>query len=65
MLAPVVLLGVVALLGLWLSRHSPNIRGWIVAAALALAVINVGLGVWAGNLGGQGRHTQVRAGFSK
>jgi uncharacterized membrane protein len=65
MLAPVVLLGVIALLGLWLSRHSPNIRSWIVAAALALAVISVGLGMWAGNLGGQVRNTEVRAGLSK
>jgi uncharacterized membrane protein len=65
MLVAVVLLGVVALLSLWLSRHSPNIRGWIVAAALALAVISAGLGMWAGNLGGQVRHTEVRAGFSK
>ena len=64
MLAPVVLLGVVALLSLWLSRHSPNIRGWIVVAALALAVISVGLGMWAGNLGGQVHHTEVRAGYS-
>jgi len=42
-----------------------NIRGRIVAAPLALAVISVGLGMWAGNLGGQVRHTEVRAGFSK
>jgi hypothetical protein len=35
------------------------------AAALALAMIGAGLGMWAGNLGGQVRHTEVRAGFSK
>lgn len=65
MLVAVVLLGMVAFLSLWLSRHSPNIRGWIVAAVLALSVISSGLGMWAGNLGGQVRHTEVRAGFSK
>ncbi len=64
-LVAVVLLGVVALLSLWLSRRSPNIPGWMVAAALALAVISTGLGMWTGNLGGQVRHTEVRADFSK
>lgn len=59
------LLGAVALLSLWLSRHSPNIQGWMVAAALALAVAGTGLGMWTGNLGGQIRHTEVRADFSK
>ena len=65
MLVAVALLGVVALMSLWLSRHSPNIRGWIVAMSLALAVISVGLGMWAGNLGGQVRHTEVRESFYK
>ncbi len=64
-LVAVVLLGAVALLSLWLSRRSPNIRGWMVAAVLVLAVISTGLGMWAGNLGGQVRHTEVRADFSK
>ncbi len=64
-LVAVVLLGAVALLSLWLSRHSSNIQGWMVAATLALAVISTGLGTWTGNLGGQIRHTEVRVDFSK
>jgi hypothetical protein len=36
----------------------------IVAAALALAMVSAELGMWVGNLGGQVRHTEVRAGFS-
>jgi hypothetical protein len=38
---------------------------WEAKFRVALAVISVELEVWAGNLGGQVRNTEVRAGLSK
>ena len=58
------ILGAVSLLSLWLSRRSREIKSWMALVALALAVIGSGLGMWTGALGGQVRHTEVRAGFS-
>lgn len=64
-LVTIEILGAVALLSLWLSRRSPDTRRWLVFVVLALAVIAGGLGIWTGDLGGQVRHTEVRAGLSK
>jgi uncharacterized membrane protein len=64
-LVTIEILGAVALLNLWWSRRSPDTRRWLVLVVLALAVIASGLGMWTGNLGGQVRHTEVRAGLSK
>jgi uncharacterized membrane protein len=58
-------LGAVALLSLSLSRRSPDTRRWLVFVVLALAVLAAGLGMWTGNLGGQVRHTEIRASVSK
>src|SRR4029450_3168078 len=59
------ILGAVALLGLWLSRRSPDTRRWLGCVVLALAVLAGGLGIWTGNLGGQVRHTEARASVSR
>lgn len=64
-LLAVVLLGIASFLSLWLTRDSPGIRPWMVRVVLALAVISAGLGVWTGNLGGQIRHPEIRAGSMK
>jgi hypothetical protein len=55
------LLGVASLVGLWFSRKGQPLAGWLLATVLVLAVISSGLGVWTGGLGGQIRHTEVRA----
>ncbi len=64
-LVAIELLGAVALWGLWGWQSAPGMAGWMLYTVLALAVISSGLGVWTGSLGGQVRHTEVRAGFSK
>ena len=56
------LLGAVSLLSLWLSRKAERIAGWMLVSVLLLALISSGLGIWTGGLGGQIRHTEVRAG---
>jgi len=65
MLLAVVLLGAVALLSLRLSRRSQPVPQWIKTAVFVLATISSGLGVWTGSLGGQIRHSEVQADFSK
>ncbi len=55
------LLGVASLLALWFSRKGQTLAGWLLITVLALAVISSGLGVWTGGLGGQIRHTEIRA----
>jgi hypothetical protein len=59
------LLGAASLLSLWLLRRAVAIKGWMMIAVLVLALISSGLAVWTGGLGGQIRHTEVRAGFSQ
>jgi uncharacterized membrane protein len=56
--------GVVALAGLILFRHAEKLPGWIVAATLVLSIATSGLMGWTANLGGQIRHTEIRAGFT-
>ena len=55
------LLGVASLLGLWFSREGQSLAGWLLVTVLVLAVISGGLAVWTGGLGGQIRHTEIRA----
>jgi hypothetical protein len=55
------LLGVASLVALWFSRKGQTLAGWLVVTVLALAVISSGLAVWTGGLGGQIRHTEIRA----
>lgn len=60
------ILGAVSLLSLWLSRRSrQEFRRWMTLGVLILAMISSGLGAWTGAIGGQIRHTEVRAGFAK
>jgi hypothetical protein len=56
--------GVVALAGLILFRRAERLPGWIVAATLVLFLATSGLMGWTANLGGQIRHTEIRAGFT-
>jgi uncharacterized membrane protein len=55
-------LGFVALLGLFFLRRSGNIPQWIVSAVLVLSMITTAVIGFAANLGGQIRHTEIRAG---
>ena len=60
------ILGAVSLLSLWLSwRSRQELRSWMTLGVLILAIISSGLGAWTGSIGGQIRHTEVRAGFAK
>jgi uncharacterized membrane protein len=56
--------GVVALAGLILFRRAERLPGWVVAVALVLSLATSVLMGWAANLGGQIRHTEIRAGFT-
>ena len=55
------LLGAAALLSLWLSRKAQLVAGWMFILMLVLALISSALAVWTGGLGGQVRHTEIRA----
>lgn len=55
--------GVVALAGLILFRRAEKLPRWIVAATLVLSLATSGLMGWTANLGGQTRHTEIRADF--
>ena len=55
------LLGVASLLSLWFSRKGQTLAGWLLVSVLVLAVISSGLAIWTGGLGGQIRHTEIRA----
>ena len=60
------ILGAVSLLSLFLSwRSRRELKTWMTLAVLLLAMIGSGLGAWTGSIGGQIRHTEVRAGFGK
>jgi uncharacterized membrane protein len=56
--------GVVALAGLILFRRTEKLPGWIVSAMLVLSLATSGLMGWTANLGGQIRHTEIRAVFT-
>ena len=55
------LLGAMSLVSLWLSRKGQKLAGWRLILVLVLAVITSGLGIWTGGIGGQIRHTEIRA----
>jgi hypothetical protein len=55
--------GLVALAGLILSRRAERVPGRIIGAALVLSLATSGLMGWTANLGGQIRHTEIRADF--
>jgi uncharacterized membrane protein len=55
--------GIVALTGLILFRRAEKMPGRVVAAALVLSLATSGLMVWTANLGGEIRHTEIRADF--
>ena len=55
------ILGVVALWGLWRYRRADVIPHLLVILLLAMSVVASGLMMWTGFLGGQIRHTEVRA----
>ncbi|HEY9431280.1 MAG TPA: hypothetical protein VI260_07450 [Blastocatellia bacterium] len=57
------LTGGVALMGLVLFRRAERLPSWIVASVLALSIAASGLMSWAADLGGQVRHTEIRADF--
>src|ERR1700694_4708570 len=60
------IIGALSLLSLWLSwRSRQELRNWMMLAILTLALISSGLGAWTGSIGGQIRHTEVRADFAK
>jgi hypothetical protein len=60
------ILGAVSLLSLGLSwRSRRELISWMTLGVLILAMISSGLGAWTGFIGGQIRHTEVRAGFAK
>ena len=58
----VLLLGAFAWLAFFLSCRSKGVPPWFNSLLLLFAVIVVGLMAWTANLGGQVRHTEIRAG---
>lgn len=61
-LVSIEILGVVALAGLILSRRSNTTLKWFATGSLAISLVVAGLMGWTANLGGQIRHTEIRAG---
>src|SRR5579863_8870555 len=55
------LTGVFAWLGLWQLRRLARIPGWNVAVIVILTVVSFGLMTRASNLGGEIRHSEIRA----
>lgn len=56
-------LGVGALAGLIAFRRRPAIPGWLTHSAVLAALVVSGLMAWTANLGGQVRHTEIRANY--
>jgi hypothetical protein len=55
--------GIAALIGLIIFRRAEKTPGWVVGAALVLSLATSGLMGWTANIGGQIRHTEIRADF--
>lgn len=55
-------LGGFALLGLAGFRRLAAIPRWFTSSSLVLAIVTAGMMGWTANLGGQIRHTEIRAG---
>jgi uncharacterized membrane protein len=56
--------GIAALIGLIIFRRAEKLPGWVIGAALVLSLATSGLMGWTANLGGQIRHTEIRADFT-
>ena len=54
-------LGIFALAGLLLLRRSGKIPQWVISAVLVLSLITTAVIGFTANLGGQIRHTEIRA----
>lgn len=63
-LLAVSLTGLVSLVGLVLARRAEKLAQWIVLVPLVLALVTSGLLGWTANLGGQIRHSEIRADFN-
>lgn len=55
------ILGIVALVGLALFRHAQSTPHRFSIASLGLAIVTGGMMAWTANLGGQIRHSEIRA----
>jgi len=55
-------LGVLSIIGLWMSRDRPTLTRGVMALVLVLAAITAGSLTWTANLGGQIRHSEIRGG---
>ncbi len=58
-----IILGVLALAGLIINYRTKSLPAWVVTLAFILSLAEAGWLAWTANLGGQIRHTEIRAGF--
>ena len=56
----VVVIGVIALFGLWRLGTGKTLPQWYSTVVLIAGIIVAGLMVWIANLGGQIRHSEIR-----
>jgi uncharacterized membrane protein len=57
----IIVLGVIALIGLFLFRRGRVVQVWFASLMLVVAIVVTGLMAWTANLGGQVRHTEIRS----
>lgn len=57
-------LGLLGLIGLFILRRTPVLPTWLLSTTTVVLIITAGILVWTANLGGQIRHTEIRAGAS-
>lgn len=55
------LLGVVSLLAWWLTRNGKKLATWMLVMVIVLSVLSSAIAMRTGYLGGQVRHSEVRA----
>ena len=60
----VVVVGVIALFGLWRLQTGRMLPRWYSSAVLVAGITVAGMMVWIANLGGQIRHSEIRPGAS-
>lgn len=58
----IIVLGVIALVGLFLFRRGRVVPTWFTSLMLIASITVSGLMAWTANLGGQVRHTEIRSG---
>lgn len=63
-LIALITVGVAALIGLFLRQKNPAIIKMVAIVTLILSLVSFGLVGWTGYLGGQIRHSEIRAGQS-